>query len=472
MKKNTPDSAKYLLARFEESFNLKQNSSIAFYGFGKTSKMILDYTTLEFNNMYFIEQGERKAGELYENVPIIRLNDVPQNVDFVIILSDIGYYSVILHRIMSCGVKIYSIDGYCGQLTTEDIFYKELITLSHNIQTKNICCLVEKKLTICDGYYSIDNLYQLGYAVFGPIVYYVLCYIYEEWKAGKYKELLFVARDGYLFLEDYYFWLDTFHLEMGPKVIYLLASTRVLYIAGITNDEEIEAVRGEKFSGTIGEYFNNKLGFEVPYDDESRDRYVRLPEDKAILDVFLSKHKKEIYKNIENERAEYIKYLDSLEIGADYAILDNGFTGYSAYQFEKILQKQYKKAYFLYKSKYSKYCNDRIDAMCQTNDSIYKLNNMYQDFALLEAVFSAPYGSVIKFENGVPCYKKQDVNFDNCIEVNKGIKHFILDIANMDIDTTEFIKDGIFVDELYGLLMHNTLWKEDFEEKLKRGKSF
>jgi FMN phosphatase YigB (HAD superfamily) len=106
------------------------------------------------------------------------------------------------------------------------------------------------------------SVFNLGYAGLGWMFFSYAKWILEQAIEDGITDLYFLARDGEIVKKVY----DAIapHYEKPPQSHYLLASRRSARVASIKNNSALSQVaRSPFYSGTLSQYFTDKLGFDA-----------------------------------------------------------------------------------------------------------------------------------------------------------------------------------------------------------------
>lgn len=296
-----------------------------------------------------------------------------------------------------------------------------------------------------------DSYEAVGYRLYGPLLFQFIIWLRGEFVGNQINNVLFCARDGYYFQKAYQ---KLYPDDDTRKSIYFYVSRKSLIYPLLSSI----LCRGER----IDEFFSimwinilprkftvkdliDKFKFTFseedlkPYTTESvlsRDTVLHDCTFKTFFMKLIKKNQKEILK----EGEAFLTYIKNLRFeGSKTAIVDLGWHGSTQAVLEKILDKSLW-GYYL------SFCNDTLHFEhakgylannLQENDSISLIST------LLEVVFSAPHGSLRKYQ----------LDIDKVRFICESYEHI------NDADKVEKIRKGMmqFIDNIY----HNTFFKNN-----------
>lgn len=245
---------------------------------------------------------------------------------------------------------------------------------------------------------------KIGFSIYGPVLFFFTNWLNERMKQEKIRTVLFLARDGYLLKKAF----DAIK-SCDVKSVYFLASRRSLILPSICFSETFE-----DFYCTVLEVF--PYSFTVDYllkvteiDAEDIPRIMEISgyrtEDVLSRDSLLADKKFQnlfdIIKPILLKKGKI--QCEALEkylaiCGTDngkIAVVDVGWRGSLQKILQRVLHKDLYGFYFgVDKAKFAL----KHSAGCFANDA-RGIETWFGFTGLTEMVFSAPHGSVLRFEN-------------------------------------------------------------------------
>ncbi len=288
-----------------------------------------------------------------------------------------------------------------------------LDTIYRKNKNKQSFNLVSKR--IIDG--KIDNEYDFGYCVFGPLIYEFIKWLYNETK--EYEQICFLAREGWLLKNAYDIYTN------NEKSKYFLASRRAV-VPAIYTEIDIKEILRQYYKGSIKNLLYSRFGVYT-----TDERYVEMPRDiEKVLSIL---DNKEILERAKIERENYKKYIN--KFSDKYAVVDVGYSGTIQYYLSKMLNKKIDGYYIC------SHFNNKPNKLGCKCESIYGVINLvderenivFKNQLYIEAVLKAPYGQLISFNNdGIPLYN-DDLTYSETIkDIHNGIYDYIRDMKNIN----------------------------------------
>ncbi|MCR4925400.1 MAG: hypothetical protein K5917_03830 [Clostridiales bacterium] len=321
--------------------------------------------------------------------------------------------------------------------------------------------LFDNPFEICHqkGKILIDNMYDFGYLFVAPVVAHYVLWLLNQCTQKDIKTLLFVARDGYILKQAFDIIAKKSSKEI--KSVYFLSSRRCSSVASIENEKDI-AVITEIMSSiskiSFSDFLNKAFAVKCSENDTYKDKFLYEIDKKELFEHIISNYANLILENSEKERNAYRKYIKSLQLDFNSPIAFVNLIGRGVTQkfIEKIIKKEMFGFYLATEPDINcTYENtDSIFSAFGYNESLHttKLNTV-GNCLFLETLFTAPYGSIIKFdENAKPVYNNdKSSKIDNILLCHKGISDYINQLPD------DFCSDREFADKLFGLA-----FKENF----------
>lgn len=452
------------IVQFEKCFKNMREKRLVIYGTGRATERLLAGID-GFNIVGLLDKDTNKIGKEMKGIPIVDIEFAKKNGDCIIINTAEMYWNVIYKRIKNCNLPIFYKNGI--QATEPELDIQKIISRADSPNYKSILEILEKRVSII----GLNNLQDIcsykdwGYLLWGPIVWSFLHYLCNKAETHGHKELLFLARDGYLLKEDYEYFITVNSDKYIFKAIYVPSSRRLTYVAVITDEESFRRMMETTFQGTLEQLLKVRFDICAFKDDKNRDEIIRLPEDYEKVKSYLSKYRKEISNEIAQERKEYIEYLSKLDIHENYGIVDTGFTGRIIYDLEQLVDKGKTRGYFFYGDKSD--CNpygELIDVCFQTEtDQIAQNCKLRREKFLVETVFTAPHGMIKKISQGNEVYCENNTVWAINEQINEGIKEFILDAKNVKFCDG----DSLLFDDLFGVMSECIHLEAGLQEKIR-----
>lgn len=278
------------------------------------------------------------------------------------------------------------------------------------------------------GVLTIDDPFMYGYSTFGPLLAFFTEWLIENCKG---KELLFVAREGWVFKRFF----DTYSEIMGDQGaggVYFLASRRAVSLAAVKMPEDIKEILQINYEGLLSNLTHERLGFEIA--GKTEDRNIVLPRDIDNVMNILSPFMQEIIDTASSERNAYKMYLTEVTADPGNAVLvDVGYSGTIQYFLSKMLER---KVDGFYLSTWVDKKPERLGCNCTAafpvlDPSEEFINPIFKNQLFLEAFLKAPFGQLIRFEyldgKVQPVYKTDNEVLEDIFLMQKGALSFAED---------------------------------------------
>jgi hypothetical protein len=311
-----------------------------------------------------------------------------------------------------------------------------------------------------------NSFEELGYIFLGPMVFNFFIWLKSE--LGNTDKILFNSREGYFFKEIYEIFKNKYNL---PKSVYFKTSRKLAAIASFkTKDDIYKTFELHRFSGKLSNLLENRFGIKVNIiDDKEIDTSVEIPNlDEYIDDILLE---------AEHTRNEYLKYIESvIENSTDVLMVDSGFQGMTQHNIQKAYGLKFKGRYFIYKG--NPFLDD-VKGLYHFEES-----NLKKNLIFFESIFIDKIGSYINIKNGEFINEKYNQSlqyFDEKTKIINGVKQFINDMLNLNIDKFEIeynfsdylfdlmcTKNYIKNNKLFDIFFHDNYYVRDNVKKLYR----
>lgn len=170
------------------------------------------------------------------------------------------------------------------------------------------------------GTVLVDDLFQMGASLIGPVVSCFLRWMCQEVRDGPWDMILFGARDGYL-IEQLY--RDRWPSAQGhlPKGVYFKTSRRAVTIPAIRGEEDISEILLRPYHTTKGELLLARFGVSAPPDDIEASERADSVQDPGSSHRYILRHRDAILQNAAVERENYRCYLDHLGLTSAKRVL-------------------------------------------------------------------------------------------------------------------------------------------------------
>lgn len=311
-----------------------------------------------------------------------------------------------------------------------------------------------------------DSFEELGYIFIGPLVFNFFMWLKSELQDCD--KILFNSREGYFFKEIYEIFKNKYDL---PESVYFKTSRKMSALASFkTKDDIYKTFELHRFAGTLSNLLENRFGIN-PNDitDKLIDTSIEIPNlDEYIDDILLE---------AKNTRDAYLKYIQSV-IGhsTNITMVDSGFQGMTQHNIQKAYDLKFKGRYFIYKG--NQFLND-VKGLYH-----FEKSNLRKNLIFFESIFIDKVGSYINIKNGEFVNEKYDKSlqyFDEKSKIINGVKQFINDMLDFDINTNDVsyvYSDYIFDlmckqnyiknEKLFDIFFHDNYYVRDIVKKIER----
>lgn len=283
------------------------------------------------------------------------------------------------------------------------------------------------------GKVAVRNERELGYIAYGPLIFSYLGYLLRMCREKEIKKLLFCARDGFLLQRAF----DRYAALLGVDDIetkYLKISRLLIRKMRLESSEEIRAFAHLPYRGTKKDFFWQRFGCD------GADRGdLELPRDFSLIEGELAAREGEIIAWSRAMAKRYESYLRQ-EIGAfaGAALVDFGYTGSTQYYLSQFLRMPLTGFYLLADMTHDNPYNDGQDkysCIFDERDRRGQKSSLQKLFLLLEAVYTAPYGTFTALEEGgrfvTAPLTKNNLYFAVKEKIHEGVLAFIEDMVGV-----------------------------------------
>lgn len=310
-----------------------------------------------------------------------------------------------------------------------------------------------------NGILIFSNFEDAGYCLLGMVVYSFLVWLLKRAMNDGIKELLFFSREGYFLVKQYQYMVGILGQKNMPVALELEISRRAVWGASIRRNEDIYEVASFPFLGSVKELLTERFGLTDVEENLEMVSACAMQQDSQSMRKMLVPYEQAILSRMEIERDGYLGYIDSLNIGDSYAVVDSQYYGSTQFYLGKLLKKRLKGYYFCAcLSPDNKYLTNNEMEGCFGNDTCEESSlHKYSNF--LESFFTAPHGMLVRIkDDGSKVYAENMSNqqfFDTRVKMNNGILKFIQDmIAGQGGDEiSNLITNERFADQLFEVFM-------------------
>lgn len=297
----------------------------------------------------------------------------------------------------------------------------------------------EKKITIRDAY-------ELGVLLFAPMISDFVIWFKKQAEKYDIKNIWFGARDGYLIKKMYDMYVK------NRQSIYFLTSRTAAIRSGIQDEEDIQYIEEMRFSGTLKEQMQNRLGITV---DKEKSR--------------LTDYKQEILQHAAVCRTGYQKYIAQFPVkNGNIAFFDFVAKGTCQLFMSRIVDAHLKGFYFL-RLEEEQMKDRNLDIVSFYESSERDNSVIFDDYYILETMLTSPMPSVAFFdEEGSPVYAEETRSLSD-IECFQKAQDGILDYFKIytKICPNRCLTENKKLDEVLLSLIHKISIEDETFLKLK-----
>ena len=289
-----------------------------------------------------------------------------------------------------------------------------------------------------------NSFEELGYIFLGPMV--LNFFMWLKLEITNCDLVLFNSREGYFFKEIYEIFKNKYSL---PESVYFKTSRKLSALASFkTKDDIYKTFELHRFSGKLSNLLENRFGIKVDIiNDKIIDTSLEIPNLDEYIDDILFEAK--------NTRNEYLKYIENIiKNYTNVIMVDSGFQGMTQHNIQKAYSLKFKGRYFIYKE------NPSLDDVKGLYH--FEKSNLRKNLIFFESIFIDKIGSYINIKNGEFIneeYNQSLQYFDEKTQIINGVKQFINDMLDFDID--KFEVEYNFSDYLFDLMCTENYIKND-----------
>ena len=303
----------------------------------------------------------------------------------------------------------------------------------------------------------IENYEDLGYIIFGPLLYYYMMWLHQKSKILKAKKILFCAREGYFMIQLYRTLVKKIRIKKYPEAIYFKTSRRMAVVPSLNSFLDIlSSFKNHRFYGTAKNLLLKRLGLNTKLDKNLNDLVLNNQENPTQFKNFLSKYKNLILDNAKYEKKNYKKYLIKIiKKGEKIILCDQGFNGSVQTSLEKIMNLKFYGVYMSIKDRLKKANTSFKIGFYEYSGNFRSLNHVF------ESVFTAPHGTFIKFDGNKKFYMDRKMSNQKLFKIKRkifsGVRAYFNDAIKLqpNIDNLNFKNN--FPDQVFGLIKQNQI---------------
>jgi hypothetical protein len=309
------------------------------------------------------------------------------------------------------------------------------------------------------------SLQELGYIYFGPLLFNYFVWLKSELNGCD--KVLFNSREGLFLLEIYNIFKQKFNL---PEGVYFKTSRKLSLVVSLFNRNDVyDSFKLHRYKGKLSNLLKDRFNIISSESDVEVDTHIKMPDLNFCMNQILQK--------AEDTRKQYGEYIkDIIGDSKNVVMIDSGYQGTTQQNIEKTYNIKFKGRYVIYKG--NKLLND-VKGFYDFEKSKLKENLIF-----LESVFIDKVGSYVDILNGE--FKNEELNktqkhFEDKIKIIEGVKNFVLDILNCDIDMNNVSyqkpayifdlmcnKNFVKNDSLFESFYHDNLYVREGVKKIQR----
>jgi len=298
---------------------------------------------------------------------------------------------------------------------------------------------------------AVNDFYNYGYSILAPVFLYFFQWLTRT--IGKDAELLFVSREGH-YLQKIYKHFISRSKRSEIKNCYFLTSRRAVSITNIKSIEDVREIFESGYNGSLLELFYHRLG--IILDKKYHNENIVLPRDLDKVMRIVSDYIDDIQITAEQDRVNYLKYVDSvidLDSVKELVVVDLGYSGSVQFELSKLLDKKVSGAYFVVSNNLKPLSIGAKVYSCFnsiTYDESFKSVPISKYSVIFESFLTGPAGQLLRFDDNVcPVYldevDKKEL-MDKLDVIYNGICDFITDMSEMNLkDISELNLDVDFI---------------------------
>ena len=320
------------------------------------------------------------------------------------------------------------------------------------------------------GKVLLEKFEDLGYCIFGGIIYSFFSWLLKQVEKKGIGRLVFFARDGYFLQKDYEYLRSNYCKEI-PSSIYLAISRRLILISSYEKEEDLDNILKFPYCGSFHDYMQDRLNVEILKEDTNYWSEINLPQDLNKIKEWVSPYRCAILDQIRQERNNYLSYIEKMNINEKDAVIDLWFYGNNQYYLSKLLNKSLTGFYFVVNKSKTNKCNEnnKLFSCFQSAEDQYAVNSEVKKGDLwIESFLTAPYGMIKSVgRKGEYICASGGMNQKYFTErelINQGVCEFIHDFLMLVPDNITNLNE-LFVDSFFGECLRDHI---ELSHKLKR----
>lgn len=294
----------------------------------------------------------------------------------------------------------------------------------------------------------LDDPVDLGYIVYGPVVFAFLRWMLSTVIEDGVRNLLFLSREGHVLTKAFDLFAKHIPALGDLRVEYFLASRLGCQIVSIDRPGDLDKLFGGRFKGDFATLVRARLGQvlgdvvleELP--QSLRKAHVELPAVKREVCAAVSKVFDRVKEHTRSAKDAYLEYWTSLDLQGVSAVVDIGFNGTIQKLLMELTEEHLHGYYFATTDRADEHGSKGVFAKGYYGTSLNERdadNVMLRYNLLLESVLTAPAGQFQGFTKAFdgklsPVYRTDGISqreFDVLDRCHAGILTYIEDALDV-----------------------------------------
>ena len=334
---------------------------------------------------------------------------------------------------------------------------------------------------------KIDSSFDFGYCFIGPVVCDYMSWAVRRAKEQGIKQILFLAREGYLFEKIFDIMKQNFQELSEISGKYLYTSRRSAMVASLKDESDIREALNVYYEGSLKGLLEGRFGLNMSEPSETadmvniisedfaeKDMAIALPGDAVRVYGIIERFNENILNKASQERDSYLKYIkDNIKIEKS-ALFDIGYSGSIQYYLSKIMDVAHAGFYFATDGKKipMKIQGSSMEARYIENDLIApaSTSSIHRYSMLLEAVLTSMDAQFIYMGDNGPVFAKDDKSDEYkklLDDIHEGAINFAKDFYSLVSSTMSFT-DIICNKDVYEELIRMAVEEDIIDEGLKK----
>jgi len=355
--------------------------------------------------------------------------------------------------------------------------YKEILDLPESIYERLMTGMVISSifnspfaLFHSAGRPTIDNAYELGFALMGPLMTGFIYWLIKNTEE-KYDRILFAARDGYVVQKMYKIVDKSAQERKLPKNTYFYTSRMASIAAGIRDDEDLRYAAGQPFSGELKDLLKKRFYLS--------DNEIKEPEENETSEQYCLRHKEAIFRRSEELRKNYLKYIEKTDIEKEEKLVffDLVSSGSCQLGTESIMEREIPGLYFIHvEESYRKKANLKTKAYIESGLLLELKSYMALNYEPIEGITAPHDPTLLRFDDeGNPIFGKAD-RTDEEINYIDNVQDGILEfcrlfsgiVGNDDVEIRSTYADSMYslmrkkYSNVTNCLLSSIMFQDDF----------